>query len=216
MIRVFVGSTTTSRDDYTRVFDESSFSVPALREELETPSLFGDTKKIALLYVLGIHGSDVLSFLESYTGAHDIVIREHALPVALDKRLRALGAVIEEGAVHASQPSSFNVWSLTDAILARDKKNAWLLYREAIENGSAPEELSGIVWWQVKSMLLALREEQPKDMKPFVLQKTRRGLQKYSADEVSSLARRLVTAVHEPRRGKGKSDEWLEALILSL
>lgn len=216
MIQVIIGSTEhVTRDADTRVFDEYTFSLGALREELETPSLFGEHKNIVLLYVLDQFRDELIPFLQSYAGTTPITLREHQLAAQDEKTLTSFGVSIV-GAVPPKKESVFNVWSLTDAVLARDKKTAWLLYREAIERGTAPEELSGMVWWQVKSMLLVAREGKPKDMKPYTLSKIQRSLGKYTTKEIEHLTQQVIRAIHEPRKGNGSAEAWMERVLLSL
>lgn len=216
MIRVLIGDAVFERTSDVRVFDPYTFSLAALREELETPSLFGDSKQVMLLHLLGedIH-DELLAFLASYTGDGTIILREQNLSTKDTKKLQEIGAHIE-GVYVKEVAREFNVWNLTDALLNRDKKTAWLLYREAIEQGSAPEELGGILWWQLKSIMLVIREGNPKGVKPFVINKIKRSLQKYSPAEIESLAQQLLVAVHEPRKGNGSAEMQLEQFLLSL
>lgn len=216
MIRAILGITIAfERNPDMRIFDEQNFSVAALREELDTPSLFGEAKSALLLYVLTSYREELLSFLEEYKGKGDIIIRERELSAKDEKTLVGLGVKIERK-TETVKAVEFNVWPLTDAILSRDKKTAWLLYRGAIERGTAPEELSGIIWWQVKSMLLVVREGNPKGMKPFTLNKTKQSLQKYKPEEIESLGKKLMQAIHEPRAGNGTAENWLESFLLSM
>jgi len=49
----------------------------------------------------------------------------------------------------------FNIFALTDALGARQKKDAWILYQKALGAGLSAEEIFFKIVWQVKSMLIA-------------------------------------------------------------
>ncbi len=217
MIRVILGEQTeTLWDNDPIIFNEANFSIDAVREELETPSLFGESKTIALLYVLEAYHDDALALLEQYAGnVATIILRERELGKKDEQVLADMGATIVAGKKSSVPKTEFNIWKLTDALLARDKKNAWLLYREAIEQGIAPEEIGGILWWQIKTLLLVSKDDTA-GMKPFSISKAKQSLKKYTAQEIEQLAQRAVAAIHEPRAGNGKAEEMLEAFILSL
>lgn len=92
----------------------------------------------------------------------------------------------------------YNAFALADAVGKRDKKTAWVLYRKAIDKGEAPEALHGMMFWKVKTMMLA-------------------GFPgAYSKDELYSLADRMISVYHDSRRGVHELETGVEALILTL
>ncbi len=97
----------------------------------------------------------------------------------------------------AAKPE-YNAFALADALGNRDRKNAWMLYRKAIDKGEAPEALHGMMFWKVKTMLLAGYPGA------------------YSKVELQNLAERLVTVYHDARRGAHELETGVEGLILTL
>lgn len=81
----------------------------------------------------------------------------------------------------------FNVFSITHALARRDRKQLWVIYTKARLKDIAPEEIHGILFWQVKKMS--------------------------GAKDLSS---RLVSIYHEARRGKTELDNALERFILEV
>src|SRR3989344_9363077 len=61
----------------------------------------------------------------------------------------------EEELIGAKARSDFNIFALTDAIGARKKRDAWVLYQKALAAGMAPEEIFFKLVWQAKTMLVA-------------------------------------------------------------
>lgn len=108
-----------------------------------------------------------------------------------------------------------NRFALADAIVGRDKKTAWKLLVEALEAG-APEEVHGIVWWGVKSALLASRAATPEEagQKPFVHGKFRKMAAKWPAGELDRLGAELVDLYHRAHEGRGDLGRGMERLVL--
>lgn len=112
----------------------------------------------------------------------------------------------------------FNIWSFTDALGARDKKRAWLLYRKALAAGFVPEEVFYKAVWQVKTMLLAKRCSSAAEagLKPFPYSKAKGFLRNWKEGELEKFSERLVMSYHEARRGEGEIETSLEKAILCL
>lgn len=118
----------------------------------------------------------------------------------------------------AKKEERFNVFSLTDALLRRDKKSLWVLLRRAQLAGLTSEEIIGTLFWQIKTMRLAARAASPAeaDLKPFVYNKAKSGLSKYREGEVDELSRKLVAVYHDGHLGKTDIDNALERFVLSI
>jgi len=112
----------------------------------------------------------------------------------------------------------FNIFGLSDALGRRDKKNLWILYLQALKNGSAPEEIHGTLFWQIKSMNLATQATTAAEsgLKPFVFSKAKGFAKNYSKEELKNLSSKLVEIYHEAHRGSYELQSALEQLILSL
>jgi DNA polymerase III delta subunit len=109
-----------------------------------------------------------------------------------------------------------SVFAMADALGARDKKTLWTLYRQAIEEGKVPEEIHGILFWQVKSMVLASRTKSATEsgLNPFVHGKATRYAANFTDAELSSLMERLVRVYHDSHRGIHEFETAMERLIL--
>jgi len=117
-----------------------------------------------------------------------------------------------------SAPQKFNIFSLTDAIGRRDRKRAWVLYRQALTEGMAPEEIHSMLFWQVKTVLMVAVTGNIKNLplKPFVVGKARGFAKNYSLEELKNLSSALVSVYHDAHRGLVELETGLERLILSL
>jgi len=112
----------------------------------------------------------------------------------------------------------FNIFSLTDAIGRRNKREAWALYQKALASGMVPEEIFYRVFWQVKTMLLAGRTKSAEetDMKAFPYNKAKSFLKNFKPGELEKLSEKLVVGYHQSRRGIGEIETLLEKIILGL
>lgn len=114
--------------------------------------------------------------------------------------------------------AGFNIFSLTDAIGGRDRKNAWILYQKALSTGMAAEEIFWKLTWITKSMLLAskTRDYSETDMKEFPYKKAKGFAKNFSTSELNNLSEELVLGYHNARRGLEEMETLIEKTILRL
>lgn len=112
----------------------------------------------------------------------------------------------------------FNAFALADALGEREGKRLWVLLSEAFMNGSTPEELNGILFWQVKSILVASESKTATEsgLKPFVYSKSKRFALKYKHNELLNVSRELVSLYHDAHRGLRDFSSGLERFALSI
>lgn len=95
------------------------------------------------------------------------------------------------------EKESFNIFSLANALRARDRKGLWVLYQKALRDDVAPEAISGILFWQVKDLLLKRSNH-------------------FSPAELHVLAKKLITLYHDAHRGFVDFETGLERFALCL
>jgi hypothetical protein len=112
----------------------------------------------------------------------------------------------------------FNVFALTDALGARNKKEAWIIYQKALLAGLSAEEIFFKIVWQVKSMLIASRTKSvgETDMKAFPYSKAKSFLKNFKSGELEKLSEDLVVGYHKVRRGEGEVEMLVEKILLKL
>ncbi len=126
------------------------------------------------------------------------IILEGKLDKATATKIEKKAEKTQEFLLPEKKKEEYNAFALANAVGNRDRKNAWLLYRKAIDKGEAPEALHGMIFWKVKTMLMG----------GFA------GV--YSKEELYSLADRLVSVYHDSRRGVHELETGMEAFILQL
>ena len=119
-----------------------------------------------------------------------------------------------------SQREPFNNFLVSDAFGRRDRKGAWLSLMRAVARGVSGEEITGVLFWQIKNMLLVkkslrLSEIAPEklNLKPFVFHKARDFAGRFSENELQNANSALVDLIHLGRR---RGEELLVGLELFL
>ena len=112
----------------------------------------------------------------------------------------------------------FNIFALTDALGARQRKEAWILYQKALSAGLSAEEIFFKIVWQVKSMLIASRTRNvgETEMKAFPYNKAKSFLKNFKSGELKKLSESLVVGYHRARRGEVEIETLVEKLLLGL
>lgn len=112
----------------------------------------------------------------------------------------------------------FPDFAFTDAISARNKKEAWIEYQREMASGLVAEQLFWSVAKQVRNLILAKRTKTAAeaDLNPFVYKKLKSGSEKYSQEELVQMSEDLVVGYHNARRGIGEIETLLEKFLLSL
>ena len=123
-------------------------------------------------------------------------------------------AVIECGTEKKDPTPRFNIFSLADALGERNKKKLWLLFRESIMTAS-PEEIHGILFWQMKNISLVKTSSGNPGMNGFVFNKTKRFADNFSKKEILALNTQLIDMFHQ-RDIYSSLEIELEKMILSL
>src|SRR3989344_3309232 len=96
-----------------------------------------------------------------------------------------------------------NIFSVTDGLVKKDKRHLWISYVDLIGKGAGAEEIHGILFWQVKNMILASKADSAKEtgLSPFAYKNALVGAKKYKTGELTEMSSQLVGMVHRVRRG---------------
>ncbi len=124
----------------------------------------------------------------------------------------------EEDLIGPQARSDFNIFALTDAIGARKKRDAWVLFQKALASGMVAEEVFYKLVWQMKTMLIAQNTSSvaETDMKPFPYNKAKGFLRNFKKGEIEQLSENLVLGYHKARRGEGEVSALVEKTLLRL
>ena len=113
---------------------------------------------------------------------------------------------------------AFNPFAMTDALIARDRKQLWLNFQTARRQGLSVEEIFPPLSWQAKNMLLVAvsKPDDNLDLKPFVLSKAKQALRNYSPLELKKLFANLIELHQSTYPNSDEFELGLEKLILTI
>lgn len=133
--------------------------------------------------VLNIMTQNVLKdFLEAQN------LFEAELEIGLEEKARSKSA--------GEKKEKGNVFSITYAFEKRDKKAVWINLQKFLSEGIAAENLIGVLFWKVKTMLA---ENRPG---------------KFTGQELKNISARLIAVYHDGHRGLVDMPIELEKIIL--
>jgi hypothetical protein len=208
MIYIFCGNDNKKKNIYLRKLykkDEPIFiqdGMDITKEKLfdyaKSMSLFGEYPVIVLENIIkkgeiNFSKEEMVLLGETET---IFVFLEEKLLVADIKKYEKYAKIEDFNIATVKQSPKINIFGIADAFARRDKMTTWILYREAVSVGVAPEEISGIIFWKIKTMILA-------------------GTKIFSIDELKIRSSELVSLYHESHRGETDFTVGLEQFILS-
>ncbi len=186
-------------DNVVPIFASSNdLSKELLLEQAQSNSLFGE-KNIVILDSLINEGNIDLS-AEDLSILKDsetiFAFLEEKLLVADVKKYKKFATIEDFSSAVTKKIPKVNVFGIADKFSLKDKIGTWVLYREAISSGIAPEEISGILFWKVKTMLLNKNKI-------------------FKTEELKMYSSKLVSLYHKAHRGEVDFSIGLEQFILS-
>lgn len=134
------------------------------------------------------------------------------------KKIEKHAKQVQEFAKAEGKKPAYNIFSVTDGLVQKDKKKLWISYVDFVGKGIAPEEIHGIFFWQVKNMILASRAKDMKDsgLTPYAYKNALTGGRRYKTEELLSMSSGLVHMTHKVRQGEGDLGIMLEKWVLNL
>ncbi|MAZ56377.1 hypothetical protein CL653_01145 [bacterium] len=207
-------------DDYTVTsIDSENYSPGVIKNAVGAASLFGQLE----LFVLDMPSQskefqeEAIELIGEMNESQNLfVMIEGKLLAPQKKKLVKVGAAVEE--LSTNTENKFNPFAMSDALARRDKKTLWLLLQQAKDSGISDEETVGILWWQLKTMLLAERtnDATTAGVKDYPFKKATQALQKFKKGEVGNLANALLEIYHQGHGGEIELDLALEKWILGI
>lgn len=180
--------------------------------------LFGTTP-VYLIDTLSTSADSYQELLDNLellaTSPYEFVVIERALKAA-DKKQFAKHTteiyVLEKG----ESLIKFNIFSMAEALINRDKRQLWVLLQEAKHQNLSAEEIIGTLWWQLKILRLALYTKSADEagVKDFPYNKAKRALKNFKDGEIETLSFKLLNLYHEGHAGKRDIDLALEEWVL--
>jgi hypothetical protein len=187
---------------------------------LDAQGLFARTNVVVLKWPFETaegkqHVLDRLSALSESSNV--FILASSKVDQKTHKKIEQFAADVQTFMKTEEQGYNGSLFVLGDQLAQRDKKTLWVSYQQALHTGSRAEEVHGILFWAVKSMLVASRSNSASEagMKPFVYTKFNKGAGNYTTSELSVMSAELVSMYHEAHLGAYDLATKLEEWVLS-
>lgn len=136
---------------------KNNFSPDQIESLSSGSSLF--SKKCVVVFENILESSEVSSFLlarlENFKeSSSNFIFSEGKLTKASLDTFKKGRAELNIFELPAIKKERFNNFVLANALGERNKFNLWINFRSAINHGASLEELSGVLFWKVKDMIL--------------------------------------------------------------
>jgi DNA polymerase III delta subunit len=197
----------------------SEYTAGRVSEMVGAQSLFGGVE----YFLLDTPSSDrdfddeVANSLKDLASSTNVfVILEGSLLAADKKKYEKHAKVVVE--FSADKPERFNTFALADALAKKDKKNLWVLLQQANIAGLRTEEITGMLWWQLKALRLAKQTNNAEeaDMKEYPYKKAKGSLRNFKEGEVEQLSQSLLELYHNGHKGISDMELQLERWVLTM
>lgn len=178
--------------------DMDQISKGILLDYALSSSLFGDINIIIIENFLS-HKDIVLSDddLKTIEESKNIFIfLEDSILATEEKKYKKYSLIEKFEKKEIKKDAGKEVFAIADSFAKKDKIGTWVLYRNAIEKGIAPENISGILFWKIKTMILNNNKI-------------------FSLDSLKKQSSEIVTLYHRAHRGEVDFVIGLEQFILS-
>jgi DNA polymerase III delta subunit len=170
-------------------------------EEIVGEDLFASKK---LLIISGIFESEkIIEILLAHTDSKNtdtyIIIFETDIPKDVIKSFEKKKVPIHHHKHETERDTE--IFKLTDAVAGRDIKRAWLVFRQLLDNGMVAHQMIGMLWWQMKTLLLVASTKTNPGLKPFVYTKNKKALEKFTLPEIQEKTLGLLDVYHQGHMG---------------
>lgn len=117
-----------------------------------------------------------------------------------------------------STETKFNPFTLAEALARKDKRLLWVLLNEAERKNLPAEEIIGILWWQLKTLRLAMLTNSAEEagVKDFPYKKAKQALRDFKEGEIENLSFKLLNLYHDGHAGKCDINLALEEWVLRM
>ena len=155
---------------------------------------------------------------EMQEAEHWFLILDGKTDAATTKKIEKFVFKSQEFEKTENKKESPIIFTITDKLLARNKKQLWVCFTDLLGQGISAEEIHGVLFWAVKNMIIVARVDSQKEsgLAPFSYSKALSGGRNYKLAELKKMSGDLVEMVHKVRNGDGEMEVMLEKWILEI
>jgi len=203
--------------------DEESFSAAKLDEFIQGRGLFEDKYIVTLdrCFLDDTAQDEIIENLDEIAASPNaFILVAGELDATIQEKLENYAERAWEFSMHdrQSEQEEYTMFDLTDAFGRRDPQAVWVEYQQAIRSGKEPAAIQGMLFWQVKNMLLAMQTADADEagMSTYPYKKATQFSKNFSNDELQQLSAELINIYHQAREGRFDMETKLEAFLLGV
>lgn len=160
----------------------------------------------------------LFSFLKDFKESENIfILTEGDLNKKEFTKIEKFADKVWESVGKKKEEFKENIFTITNYLLARDKKNLWIEFQK-LKHTFAIEEIHGTLFWAFKNILIASKTKSAAEsgLKPFVYSNAKRASEKFSQEELDEKFWHLTKLLGDSRRGEGELEVLVEGWVLGL
>lgn len=200
--------------------NEDNWSQSFVDETLSGQNLFAP--KNILVFDSLLNTKEYAQYVEDMlediaTSDHVCIIFDKKISTPLLKKIEKKAEKVEEHNIaEVKKNDAPKTFELAEALVSKDKVNAWKTYIQLASEQIPAEEIHGVIWWQFKSLILVFRSKDQKEseLSPYVYQKAKKYTSKWNEYELLTYMNRLVRIYHQAHRGEVDLYKEIELLCL--
>jgi len=219
-VRNLVNSLLTKKPDALHMrITENEWTESTLAETIGSQGLFSDKLIIQLDNLLSTPARETIieSVEDIKTSDNIFIILEGEIDAKNKKVLETYSEKMQEFISSQIEEKAPTLFALADAFGRRDKKFLWVEFQKAKLRETASEEIHGMLFWQLKSMLIASKTSSTESgLKPFVYTKSKQYSKNFTEHELAAVSDKLVSMYHDAHRGQVDFSSALEMFVLEV
>lgn len=180
------------------VFDSEDLTKESVMSFASSQSLFGEIS-VFLLEDLSKSGIEFTKDeLEVLSKSENIfIITEDKILVSDINKFKKFATIESFNEdKKTNKDKSINNFAIADSFAVRNKFKTWLLYKDVISKGVSPEEIAGILFWKIKTIVTHQNKY-------------------FTSSELKIISSNLISLYHDSHLGKKDFSVGLEQFILS-
>lgn len=198
--------------------DSENLSVEMINEYSGAQSLFAQKYIVTMLRVLENKeiSDEIVDLVKQIAESENVFIWCEEKVTAKDlKKIEKYATKVLQIGEKKEYIQDKGDFALAEAFVRGDRKNAWILYLEAIQKMDV-EKVFGSLWWQVKAILLAKKTKTAEEagMKSFPYSKAKAVANKYDETVICKIADKMIDLYNQSRLGEGEMSVNLERFLL--
>lgn len=199
-------------------------SIPAVTEYASQSGLFGDPAIVVIDELFSHKDAEaLLGVLPDLvtSESHFLAFERKPKKDLRDAIERKGGKIVEVTGMPAKRGTKEALpFALTDAIIRKEKRVAWMELLRLRRTGAVPEMLHGTIFWAIKSLLFAKEHTASEAVKLGLnrssIEKFSRSASKWEREELVGTIENLVDMQHEAHSGGASLDIRLERFVLGI